>query len=159
MFGPSPALLVFRKLNRCLSSPLTSANSVPRTIPFRITSFADPHRLTPIESHSCKKQGGGVPPSPLATFDSSVTQQRLQVLSVHWLTSQFPSHQGAPASSWKSFLSVRCTISLTISGHSTLQVFQPSNAHAIPHYSPPLLCLLAPFLLSSAPKRENSNVR
>ncbi len=30
------------------------------TIPFRITSFAHPHHLTPIESHSCKKQGRGV---------------------------------------------------------------------------------------------------
>jgi hypothetical protein len=28
------------------------------TIPFRITSFADPHPLTLIESHSYKKQGG-----------------------------------------------------------------------------------------------------
>jgi hypothetical protein len=27
----------------------------------RITSFAHPHCLTPIESYSCKKQGGGVP--------------------------------------------------------------------------------------------------
>jgi hypothetical protein len=29
------------------------------TNPHRITSFAYPHPLTPIESHSCKKQGGG----------------------------------------------------------------------------------------------------
>jgi hypothetical protein len=29
------------------------------TIPFRITSFADPHLITLIESHSCKKQGRG----------------------------------------------------------------------------------------------------
>jgi hypothetical protein len=29
------------------------------TIPFRITSFADPHLLTPIESHLYKKQGRG----------------------------------------------------------------------------------------------------
>jgi hypothetical protein len=28
-------------------------------IPFRITSFAHPHPLTPIESYSCKKQGRG----------------------------------------------------------------------------------------------------
>ncbi len=39
----------------------------------RITSFAHPYPLTPIESYSCKKQGGGVPiasrlfPSDLAT--------------------------------------------------------------------------------------------
>jgi hypothetical protein len=31
------------------------------TIPFRITFFAHPHPLTPIESYSCKKQGGGAP--------------------------------------------------------------------------------------------------
>jgi hypothetical protein len=30
----------------------------------RITSFAHPHPLTPIESHSCKKQGEGVPLTP-----------------------------------------------------------------------------------------------
>jgi hypothetical protein len=30
------------------------------TIPFRITSFADPHPLTPIKSYLCKKQGEGV---------------------------------------------------------------------------------------------------
>jgi hypothetical protein len=30
-------------------------------IPFRITSFADPHLLNPIESYLCKKQGGGSP--------------------------------------------------------------------------------------------------
>jgi hypothetical protein len=28
------------------------------TIPFRITSFADPHSLTPIESYLCKKHRG-----------------------------------------------------------------------------------------------------
>jgi hypothetical protein len=30
----------------------------------RITSFADPHPLNPIESYSCKKQGEGVPLTP-----------------------------------------------------------------------------------------------
>jgi hypothetical protein len=30
----------------------------------RITSFAHPHCLTPIESYSCKKQGGRGPPNP-----------------------------------------------------------------------------------------------
>jgi hypothetical protein len=91
MFGSLPALLDFRKLNRCLPPPLTSVNSVPGVIPFRITSFADPHQLTPIESHSYKKQGGGVLPSPLVTRHSSVTQQLLQVLPFHGLMSHFPS--------------------------------------------------------------------
>ena len=40
------------------TSPLASAGHSPQaTIPFRITSFAHPHHLTPIESHLCKKQG------------------------------------------------------------------------------------------------------
>ena len=34
------------------------------TIPFRITSFAHHHPLTPIKSYSCKKQGGGLPLTP-----------------------------------------------------------------------------------------------
>ena len=42
------------------SSPLPSSSDP--TIPFRITSFADPHHLTPIESHLCKKQGRGWSP-------------------------------------------------------------------------------------------------
>jgi hypothetical protein len=37
------------------SSPLPISSDP--TIPFRITSFAHSHHLTPIESHSCKKQG------------------------------------------------------------------------------------------------------
>jgi hypothetical protein len=41
-----------------VSGHSSSANS------HRITSFAHPHPLTPIESHLCKKQGGGVPPTP-----------------------------------------------------------------------------------------------
>ena len=39
------------------SSPIL--DSFDEAIPFRITSFADPHPLTPIESHLCKKQGRG----------------------------------------------------------------------------------------------------
>jgi hypothetical protein len=38
---------------------LATHHSSPATIPFRITSFADPHLLTPIESHLYKKQGRG----------------------------------------------------------------------------------------------------
>ena len=40
---------------------LATHHSSLATIPFRITSFADPHVLTPIESHSYKKQGRGCP--------------------------------------------------------------------------------------------------
>jgi hypothetical protein len=39
--------------------------SPPATILFRITSFAYPHHLTPIESHLCKKQGRGWGPRHL----------------------------------------------------------------------------------------------
>lgn len=48
-----------------------------RSIPFRIASFADPHHLTPIESHSCKKQGRGWgiralnPTQPLPLFPTA----------------------------------------------------------------------------------------
>ena len=42
------------------SAPLLSHRHSPdAAIPFRITSFADPHHLTPIESHLCKKWGRG----------------------------------------------------------------------------------------------------
>jgi hypothetical protein len=41
------------------SSPIP--NSFDATISFRITSFAHPNHLTPIESYSCKKQGRGYP--------------------------------------------------------------------------------------------------
>ena len=42
------------------SAPLLSHRHSPdAAIPFRITSFAHPHHLTPIESYSCKKQGRG----------------------------------------------------------------------------------------------------
>jgi hypothetical protein len=40
--------------------------TIPRSIPFRITSFADPHPLTLIESHLYKKQGRGWGPRHLA---------------------------------------------------------------------------------------------
>jgi hypothetical protein len=45
-----------RRVDRTL--PSLSPNS------HRITSFAHPHPITPIESYSCKKQGGGVPLTP-----------------------------------------------------------------------------------------------
>jgi hypothetical protein len=71
-------------------SPLT-------TIPFRITSFACPHPLTPIESYSCKKQGGGGPlqfPPLLSPTTPADAQQRPQPLSAHGLTSRFSGYPG-----------------------------------------------------------------
>jgi len=42
------------------ASPFASERPLQQaTIPFRITFFADPHHLTPIESHSYKNAGGG----------------------------------------------------------------------------------------------------
>ena len=62
------------------TAPLASAGHSPQaTIPFRITSFAHPHHLTPIESHSCKKQGRGrylaPPPNPFLFFPHRVNMQ------------------------------------------------------------------------------------
>jgi hypothetical protein len=47
------------------TTPVTSAGHPPQaTIPFRITSFAHPHHLTPIESYLCKNEGRGWYPAP-----------------------------------------------------------------------------------------------
>jgi len=43
----------------CHSLLVYSEDCRRAAIPFRITSFAHPHHLTPIESYSCKKQGRG----------------------------------------------------------------------------------------------------
>jgi hypothetical protein len=68
---PSPLSLSAHSVNSVLrktrsltqidpSTPLRSPRYSPHAaIPFRITFFAHPHHLTPIESHSCKKQGRG----------------------------------------------------------------------------------------------------
>jgi hypothetical protein len=64
------------------SAPLLSHRHSPHaTIPFRITSFADSHHLTPIESYSCKKQGRGgvssasIRPNPFPVFPQRVNIQ------------------------------------------------------------------------------------
>src|SRR5271168_4664944 len=56
------------------------------TILFGITFFADPHPLTPIESHSCKNTGGGVPLTSILRYLLRLAQQRPQSLSAHGLT-------------------------------------------------------------------------
>jgi len=60
--------------SKFFSPPHASLNhSSFATIPFRITSFAHPHPLTPIESYSCKKhRGGGL----LQKINSQFRQQR-----------------------------------------------------------------------------------
>jgi hypothetical protein len=58
-FGPLPSSCSGGSSDPC-SSPIP--DSFDATIPFGITSFADPHHLTSIESHLCKKQGRGWSP-------------------------------------------------------------------------------------------------
>jgi len=50
--------ILSHKTSALISGILATRQSLLATIPFRITSFADPHPLTSIESHLCKKHGG-----------------------------------------------------------------------------------------------------
>jgi hypothetical protein len=104
-------------------SPFTPATARPRTcgsrpkesqtvtISFRITSFAHPHQLTPIESHSYKKQGEGVSQRRLFTqavplFPQRVNLQRTATpaTSFHscvystllWTPGGYPLHTTSP---------------------------------------------------------------
>src|SRR5580658_2312225 len=54
LHGTQPSRIVF-----AFNSLPATTNSLPASIPFRITFFAHPHPLTLIESYSCKKQGRG----------------------------------------------------------------------------------------------------
>ena len=56
---PLRALCELRRL--CVNSFLSLSESQLSPNSFRITSFADPHPLTPIESYLCKKGGRGSP--------------------------------------------------------------------------------------------------
>ncbi len=72
----------------CMLSAVSSRPSFPNS--HRITSFADPHRLTPIESYSCKKQGEGGPPYPQSAARGLIslrnTQESPQPQSLHAFT-------------------------------------------------------------------------
>jgi hypothetical protein len=64
--SPSPDFSSLPSAPFAFRSPLTPASHLPRhwecptaSNPFRITFFAHPHHLIPIESYSCKKQGRG----------------------------------------------------------------------------------------------------
>src|SRR6185437_9901775 len=76
-----------------------------RSIPFRITSFADPCPLTPVESHLCKKQGGGVSqlqPNHFLFSPQPINTQRKATpatLIPSCNCAHFPSHMGVPLSS------------------------------------------------------------
>jgi hypothetical protein len=64
--SPSPDFSSLPSVPFAFRSPLTPASHLPRhwecptaSNAFRITFFARPHHLIPIESYSCKKQGRG----------------------------------------------------------------------------------------------------
>ena len=63
------------------------------TIPFRITSFADPHLLTPIESNLYKKPGRGRVTAPLAALVFILLRTLL-----HWQKTDHQSFQYLPHS-------------------------------------------------------------
>jgi hypothetical protein len=79
--GPVGVLGRTRSLTRIDPSAtlLSHRHSSQAAIPFRITSFADHHHLTPIESHLCKKPGRGwypaSPPDPFLFFPQRVNIQ------------------------------------------------------------------------------------
>jgi hypothetical protein len=74
---------------------LSNLSTLPRAISHRITSFAHPHPLTPIESHSCKNRGEGVPSlaqassslyriPPPSTFNFSTFNLQTRLLTTHY---------------------------------------------------------------------------
>jgi hypothetical protein len=68
-----------------LGSSLATHHSPLATIPFRITFFADPHPLTPIESYSYKKQGRGWGPrqlTPTQALSTCVTHSNTRNLNL-----------------------------------------------------------------------------
>lgn len=96
---PRPADRVHPEWLPAFSSPNLSPfnfkrSAVDRTFPslspnsHRITTFAYPYPLTPIESHSCKKQGGPPYPKPAASDLISLrnTQESPQPQSLHAFT-------------------------------------------------------------------------
>ncbi len=72
----------------CLSSSRSEKPSMDAIL-FRITSFAYPRHLTPIESYSCEKQGGGVPSSSLPRdfYTSFITHSNVRnpIIVMHLL--------------------------------------------------------------------------
>jgi hypothetical protein len=85
-----------------LGSSLATHHSPLATIPFRIISFAHPHRLTLTESYSYKKQGRGVG-APASRSNPSPehmrnAQQHPQPQSFHAFTSRFSGYPGGGAS-------------------------------------------------------------
>jgi hypothetical protein len=93
--------------------------TIPRSIPFRITSFADPHPLTLIESHLYKKQGRGVG-APQPCFQLSPkhlrdSRQRPQTQYFHPFTSRFSGYPGVGHLSFSARLRGFCVSALSFS--------------------------------------------
>jgi hypothetical protein len=80
------------------AAALATRHSSLATIPFRITFFADPNPLTPIESYSYRKGGRGVgSPAPASFLPSGQVrdaEQRPQLPSFQALTSRFSVYPG-----------------------------------------------------------------
>jgi hypothetical protein len=82
------------RLPRASKGALRAAELAPLlSIPFRITSFADPLHLTTIESYSYKKQRVAVPAPAPAQAPSAYTQEMPQPFSFHVATHSFV-HRG-----------------------------------------------------------------
>jgi len=62
----------------------------------RITSFAHPHTLTPIESHLCKKQGGGGPLIRTVGAWSHVAARHAGILATRFLSCVYFTTRGHP---------------------------------------------------------------
>jgi hypothetical protein len=92
----------------------------------RITSFADPHRLTSIESYLCKKQGRGwesprtvSQANPSQLFPQPINIQRTGMLTTPLLSCvyyRFSGHRGYPfpahvSPSFQSFQAFDCELS------------------------------------------------
>jgi hypothetical protein len=87
-----------------LIRPHSLVPAPPSRNPFRITSFADPHPLTPIESHLSEKQGRGSL-GPLMDSTRSAAPPAYQLLSFHTI-----AHSFALAKSLSSVISSRSAL-------------------------------------------------
>jgi hypothetical protein len=125
--GPSPSS--FANLQTFQHSNFLT---LPQAIPFRITSFADPYPLTPVESHLCKKQGGGVSqlqPNHFLFFSQPVNIQRIATpatLIPSCNCAHFPSHMGVPLSSSDFRISLFEFRSFLAPTHYSLSTFHSS---------------------------------
>jgi hypothetical protein len=93
---PADSARSFSSFRNLRTFHLSNSPTLLATIPFRITSFADPYPLTLIESHLYKKHGGAYPPAPLVTLHSSDTPELPQVIYFHGFTHNSRHTGGVP---------------------------------------------------------------